>query len=355
MRSAACVALVLLAPSAWADADAGAPRVWASCVEPLPPGAARPVLRESFPSRGQAGWALPLVVEVAHGGGETVLPQGFRLQGDADAARAVSEAGFVLPDADGGAGPTLHTQAGDAGASTRVEVSFVPLPKEPGRHTLTLPPVPIAVARASGEMVTVCTAPHVVVIDDPTASTPDARPRRNPEGRRQLEEWTLAKQLTIGALVGAALAALAAWLLARWRRRPKPVVPPPPPRPPWEVALEELDAVRHAGLVAQGRGTEHIDRVSDAVRRYLGGRYGFDGLETTTDEMTALLRRVDPPVAPLASILGFLFECDLVKFARRKPTDEDCARVLELGEAIVHATLPHLAAPAAAPPPRGRA
>ena len=64
--------------------------------------------------------------------------------------------------------------------------------------------------------------------------------------------------------------------------------PPPPPRPPWEVAFEELDAVRHAGLVDEGRYAEHFDRVCDAVRKYLGGRYGFDGLETTTDEMTRI-------------------------------------------------------------------
>ena len=40
--------------------------------------------------------------------------------------------------------------------------------------------------------------------------------------------------------------------------------------------------------------------MSDAVRKYLGGRYGFDGLETTTGEMTSILKRVEPPVVELA-------------------------------------------------------
>jgi hypothetical protein len=205
---------------------------------------------------------------------------------------------------------------------------------------MTLPPVPIAVARASGELLTLCTEPHAVLVEDPTASTPDAKPKPNPAPRQQIEEWTLAKQLTIGALAGAVLAAVAAWLVGRWMRRPKPVPPPPPPRPPWEVALEELFAVRYAGLAKEERYAEHYDRVSDAVRKYLGGRYGFDGLETTTREMTTILKRVQPAVYELPVILGFLDECDLVKFARFTPSDEDCTRVLDQAEHIVRMTVP---------------
>jgi hypothetical protein len=158
----------------------------------------------------------------------------------------------------------------------------------------------------------------------------------------------LAKNLTYGALMGAALAALAAWLIARYMRRPRPVPPPPPPRPPWEVALEELFSVRHAGLVQQARFAEHYDRISDAVRKYLGGRYGFDGLETTTREMTSILRRVTPPVGPLETVLSFLEECDLVKFARLTPSEEDCTNVLDQAEQIVNVTIP---APGHAPEP----
>ena len=50
-----------------------------------------------------------------------------------------------------------------------------------------------------------------------------------------------------------------------------------PPRPPWEVALEELEALRHAHLLEEQRYAEHFDRTSDALRRYLGARFGFVG------------------------------------------------------------------------------
>src|SRR5208282_4175288 len=157
--------------------------------------------------------------------------------------------------------------------------------------TLTLPPLPVAVSRANGEIATACTHAHTIVIEDPTSSTPDPQPKTNPDPRPQREEWTaLRKALTyiaIGLLAGAVLA----YLLRKWMQRPRPVAPPSPPRPPWEIALERLDEVRHAGLLGVARFQEYFDRVNDAVRAYLGARYGFDGLESTTDEILQGLRR----------------------------------------------------------------
>jgi hypothetical protein len=310
------------------------------------------VLKDQFPRRATSGYAIPLEVTIEHGKGETVLPQGFQTQASSAASRELAEAGFVFPEIDGGVSPSLVSTPTASGATTKVTIPILLLPKQPGRNKMILPPVPIAVSRASGELLTLCTEPHEVVVDDPTASTPDAKPHDNPGPRHQVEEWVLAKQLTIGAVLGAALAAALAWLAVWWMRRPRPVPPPPPPRPPWEVAFEELYAVRHAGLAREARFAEHYDRVSDAVRKYLGGRYGFDGLETTTREMTSILKRVQPAVVELTTILEFLDECDLVKFARFTPSDEDCTRVLDRGEQIVRITIPPtVVAPAAASSP----
>jgi len=315
-------------------------KTWASCTEHVPTGATRPALKEQFPRQATSGYAAPLEVTIEHGKGESVLPQGFQTQASSAASRELAEAGFVFPEIDGGAGPSLTTTPNANGATTKISIPVLLLPKKPGRNRMTLPPVPIAVARASGELLTLCTEPHDVVVDDPTSSTPDAKPRANPAPRQQLEEWVLAKQLAIGAAAGAVLVGLLAWLAVWWLKRPRPVPPPPPPRPPWEVAFEELFAVRHAGLAREARFAEHYDRVSDAVRKYLGGRYGFDGLETTTREMTSILKRVEPPVVELTLMLQFLDECDLVKFARFTPSDEDCTRILDQGEHIVRMTIP---------------
>jgi hypothetical protein len=337
------LAIVLVPSRAWADDDAGAGDSVSGCVESIPPGAQRPRLTETFPPRGLSGYAATLTVVVEHGKGESVLPRGLEI--GSDAAKLLKKADFVLPDQDGGSAARLAAPAPDPNKPDRVtttlELPVVPLPAEPGRHVLVLPPLPVAVARANGELATACTKRHTIVVEDPIAQTPEAKPKPNPPAVMQREEWTALKTGLLIASLGLLAGALLTLLARRWMARPKPVPPPPPPRPPWDIALELLDEVRHAGLLEQGRFGEYFDRVSDAVRGYLGGRYGFDGLESTTDEILAALAK--PGVLggiALPEIAAFLQECDLVKFANMHPTQTECTSVLTAGEAIVRMTMP---------------
>ncbi len=279
----------------------------AECVETGPAGA-RPTMVDAFPARGTSGYAATLHVVVTHGKGESVLPRGLEMQGDSDAARALKAAGFAIPDQDGGAAARLSSVDLDPKTGRRettLDLPLVVLPPLPGRHTLSLPPLPVSVARASADVVTLCTKPHRILVEDPTSSTPDAQPRPNPPARTQREEWVALERGLSWGLLGVALGALVAWLVHRWRKRPKPVVPPPPPRPPWEVALERLHQARHAGLLETKRFSDFFDRVNDAVREYLGARFGFDGLESTTDETLASLRRIPRFDLPIPEIAAF--------------------------------------------------
>jgi len=286
-------------------------------------------------------------VTVDHGRGENVLPQGLELQSESEAAKALKQAGFVIPDQNGPDAARLKEAPADPKhadhVTTILELPLLALPKDPGRHVLTLPPLPVAVSRANGEIATVCTAVHAITIEDPTSSTPNPTPKGNPDPRVQREEWTsMKKALTYGA-IGLVAGALLAYLVRRWMQRPKRVPPPPPPRPPWEVALERLDEVRHAGLLDVDRYQEYFDRVNDAVREYLGARYGFDGLESTTDEILQALRKATLEATATPSVVAFLEECDLVKFAKFTPTTEECTRALDAAERIVRTTMPSVA------------
>src|SRR5690606_27757528 len=82
------------------------------------------------------------------------------------------------------------------------------------------------------------------------------------------------------------------------------------------------------------------ERVADVIRKYLGARYGFDGLECTSRETLRMLRAITPPVTALPLIKAFLQQADLVKFARLTPTAEQCVEVLEEARLIVQRTLP---------------
>lgn len=317
-----------------------------TCREHVPSGKDRPKLTEQVPARATSGHAFSLVLTLEHGKGETVLPGGLQLQGAADSSlKGLEREGLFVPDPDGGAGPELErTENGDR-ATTKLEISFVPLPPKPGRNHIVLPSLPVSIARASGDVLVLCTERHELSVEDPIANTSNPMPKPNPPPRPQREEWTSLKQALVIGAVALVLGALVAWFVGKWMKRARPVPPPPPPRPPWEVALEELFDVRHAGLVAEGRLAEHFDRVSDTVRKYLGARFGFDGLESTTREALVVLRRVTPP-PPLESIESFLRQADLVKFAKTTPSAEDGELALVRAENIVRDTLPQtLSAP----------
>lgn len=334
------------APAASALEPAAAP----TCLERIPEGKARPKLSETIADRGTSGHVLTLTLTLEHGKGETVLPGGLAPQAGAPEWRELETRGLFLPETESGGPAIERTETGD-GAKTTVRIGFVPLPQKPGRNRIEIPPLPISVARASGDVLVLCTAPHLVTVEDPIANASDPKPKPNPPPRPQREEWTFAKNALAVALVALLAGALATFLIGRFLRRPKPVPPPPPPRPPWEIALEELYDVRHAGLVIEGRFAEHFDRVSDTLRKYLGARFGFDGLESTTREALFLLRRTTPRIPVLDTIESFLQNADLVKFARLTPSAEDCELALTRAETVVRATLPAAPAPfeAAAP------
>lgn len=328
------------------SADGGA--VVVSCVENIPEGATRPDVVEIVPERGLSGYAVNYVVIVGHGKGETVLPEGFRVRNDSDTGRAMEAAGFVVPDQDGGSPASITREEKANGATTRITIPIVPLPPEAGRSDMTIPSLPIAVQRASNQFMTVCTAPRRIRIEDPTANEADPKVKPNPPPRSQREEWVLAKQVSIGVAIGAVLALIGAWIYLWYKRRPKPVKVVPK-KLPWIQAFEELAEIRESDLLEQNKGDLYYERVSNTVRKYLGARYGFDGLERTTDEMKSILRRIKPPIEGFSEIIRFLEDSDLVKFARFTPSESDCRAALARGQSIVHMTMP----PSAVSAPQG--
>ncbi len=312
-----------------------------TCVEHIPEGKVRPTLSERFPERGLSGHRATLQVTIEHGQGERVLPGALEIQTDSDAAKAIAGAGFVFPDFKGPARPRVRANtASDGSARSTVEIHVVPLPKEPGRHELVLPPLPVAMARASGEVITLCTEPHTITIEDPVANKPDASPKPNPKPLRQRELWEALRNISYGAAIGLVVAALLALLYRWWARRPKAAPPPPPPRPAWEIAILALHDIRHARLVEQGRLEDHVDRVEDTLRQYLGARFGFDGLESTSEEVLAELHKRPEASSIDSAVAAFLQQTDLIKFANVAPTEDQCHELLDQAERIVVQSTP---------------
>jgi hypothetical protein len=145
--------------------------------------------------------------------------------------------------------------------------------------------------------------------------------------------------VVVGAAVGSS------W----WRRRARrhrQAAPALPKRPPHELALERLVAIRRAGNFELGEYKPFYFSVSEIVREYLGARYGFESLELTTTELVAALEPRVGTELSWVQLQSWLSATDLVKFARVRPSADEALDVLETAFRLVQST-----AVAAAPAP----
>lgn len=211
---------------------------------------------------------------------------------------------------------------------------------EPGDHEL--PPLRLRVVTTDGEIGHARTEAIRLSVGSLLGNEPDAQPKP-PTAPVQVLEKDYSLLWILGGLAVILLTALVTLLLARWwRRRPRAAPPPPPPRPVWEIAYDKLAELGRTQqtMFEEGRSVEWVDGLSDALREYLGGRYGFDGLESTTDEVLSRLRRLQPSGVALAELTTVLGECDLVKFARADVEIDQGGELLEQAVGIVRKTTP---------------
>jgi hypothetical protein len=210
----------------------------------------------------------------------------------------------------------------------------------PGEHVL--PRLAVRVLTEDGQLGFVEPEPPTVTVASVLGNEPNAEPKPATDPVSVMEEDPRPKYV-LGALAAMLAGALLAFFAARWwKRRSMRPAPPPPPRAPWVVAVEKLDVLKRSrdALMQEGRGVEWADGVSDAVREYLGARYGFDGLESTTDEVVERLRETKLGGITATEVAALLKESDLVKFAKAPIDGEAAESLLEGSYRIVRATTP---------------
>jgi len=197
-----------------------------------------------------------------------------------------------------------------------------------------------------GELLSLSSDTRTIEVHSVLANEPDPRlkPQTSPVAVEQ-DDYRLL--IALGALGVLVLGALLGWLLMRWwQRRDRPEPAPPPPPPPWETALAELRVheQQRPAAIAEGRTEAWVDAVSDSIRGYLGRRFGFHGLESTTDEIAERLATTKAlGIAPEEAI-AFLGQCDLVKFAKASIADEASRTLIEEAFSLVDRTRPKVAA-----------
>lgn len=202
---------------------------------------------------------------------------------------------------------------------------------------LELPPIPVLVAAPGGSVDTLTTDPFRIGVESVGLDdTGDIREIKGPLSIAR--SWW-------GPLAWLVLAvAVAAGAVHLWRRRrTRPIArpagpPPPPPRPHDLVALEALAALEASSMLERGEVKEYHVQVSEIVRTYVEGQLAVPALELTTGEVVAGLRRAALGEPVCGSFGAFLERCDLVKFAKWRPSTADSRGALEQARELVRMT-----------------
>jgi len=208
---------------------------------------------------------------------------------------------------------------------------------EPGPQTV--PAIEVTYIGGNGEVRQTRTQPIDIKIASLTANEPEPQLKED-AGPVVVMKQDLKLVYIGGGLLAAALGALITWLIVRRLRQRVIVRPGPPPRPAHEIALERLDRLGSYGFLENADNRPFYFAVSEIIRDYLGGRFGFDSLELTTDELMAELQRHAGHELVLAEIGRWLQACDLVKFAKISPTAQEARGTLEVAIRIVESTRP---------------
>lgn len=213
---------------------------------------------------------------------------------------------------------------------------------------LEVPRIELAYVDGRGERRTVATAPIAVrlrgVVDDDKA---DLQPNKPPREILVPDERPLVAAAWAGAgLLGLVLFVAIRALVRRRRGRPRPA-PVVAPRPPHEVALERIEALRRQGEFDRGSYQPLYFALSEILRAYLGDRFAIDARELTTAELVARMEeRHDSALTSQRELIrGQLEAWDLVKFAKAPSSDSEARASLDAAETVVRATIPTSALP----------
>lgn len=117
-------------------------------------------------------------------------------------------------------------------------------------------------------------------------------------------------------------------------RRVKKVIPP------YELAMDRLNALQAKNLIAKGSEREYYTELTDILRQYLSGRFGINALEMTSTEIMHKLRENNEtrPDSPL--VQEVLSVADFVKFAKVRPLPDDNVKAFASAKRFIENTKP---------------
>ena len=302
--------------------DAGAVAARAADARPLPAWA--PKLSATVkPATVSVGDPVKVTIKVRYGPGVAVnLPLKLELDKFSELSREEPK-------------PTPVTPGDKTGARERtfvVKVAAYELGK------LTLPSIEVTALGPGSEMVSLKTPSLPILVKSVMPNEPNPKLKElAPPVSVFMRTWWLLYAIFAVAGIGLVVA-LTLIISRRMRARREAAKPPPPPIPPHVIALGRLAALDTEAHIADETYKELYLQLSEIVREYVGGRWGFDALEMTTREINHALQARFVDAGIRQRLDGFFANSDLVKFAKYRPDPQGARQARVEAEKLVRET-----------------
>ena len=140
--------------------------------------------------------------------------------------------------------------------------------------------------------------------------------------------------------LGAVLLAFILIFYFKKRKRGEGIIPKrrKPIKPAHIEAIEELEKIINSNLLSGGRVKEFYIIISEIIRRYIENRYFIYALEMTTNQVYNSLYNIEIDKENIELIYEFLSSCDLVKFAKYIPGEDENKKIIEQAFDVINKT-----------------
>lgn len=137
-----------------------------------------------------------------------------------------------------------------------------------------------------------------------------------------------------GVFLLAVLSILARYFLKK-NKAPE-IIPGPPAH---EIAYQQLMALKEKNYIQLGKIKEYYTEVSDIIRHYLEQRFKIKAPEMTTEEFLIKVRDSSGLINEHKNLLKeFLLCCDLVKFAKYAPANDEISAIWDSAKHFIDQT-----------------
>lgn len=103
--------------------------------------------------------------------------------------------------------------------------------------------------------------------------------------------------------------------------------------PSWVIALRELNALKKNNVATQAQGKQFYGALTTSLKKYLHGRYGYDSMGKTDEELIKYLETQRFPIALTQELQTIFLGGTMIKFANGIAMQEQIEG--DLGRSIV--------------------